>query len=170
MSTRRKRPVVDRSWQPMRPATPIRSTTAVEAAKTRPDVAKAMEELAKQEVWANDRYVAVVSRDYDDGEVSMISFHRRDRGALVDWRHKQMIKNDIAGPGRWAMELFPPEEHKTDQANQSWLQVMPPGFDPPFGLRGRHVEAPGEGEDVGQRQRAFEPGTRGDEDGALPAA
>lgn len=168
MSTRRKQPAVNRSWLPMMPATSRPSPKALAAAEHDEDVAASL--LAMREVWANDRYIATVARDYDDGSVSMISFHRIDRGAAVDWRHKQMIKNDIAGTDVWAFEAFPPEEHKTDQANQYWLWVMPAGFDPPFGLRGRYVEGPGEGQDVGQRQRAFEPGTRGDEDGALPAA
>jgi hypothetical protein len=40
---------------------------------------------------------------------------------LIDWRHKQYIKNQLAGPEEEAVEIFPAESRLIDGANQFHL-------------------------------------------------
>lgn len=43
---------------------------------------------------------------------------------LRDWRDYQKIKNELVGPEFQAIELFPPEEHVVDSADQFHLWVL----------------------------------------------
>jgi hypothetical protein len=113
-------------------------------------------------VWGNDRY-SVFVRDIGEGAMH-ISLHRRDRQPVRDWRHLQQIKNEVAGPERTAVEIFPPESVLVDSANEYHLFVVPPGTEVPFLLGGeRFVLAPEDLEEhlggkTQARQRAWEPG------------
>ena len=49
-----------------------------------------------------------------------------------DWSLFQRIKNDLFGPSRVALEVYPSEKHKQDVANMYWLWVLPEGFDCPI--------------------------------------
>jgi hypothetical protein len=104
------------------------------------------------EVWANNKYV-VIARRYPDGAVMHLSIRRADRRAARDWRDFQRIKNDIAGPGTEAVELFPAEDRLVDTANQYHLWCMPPGVRLPFGFAERSVLDADEIPDTGARQR-----------------
>lgn len=55
-----------------------------------------------------------------------------DARADHDWSLFQRIKNDLFGPHRTALEVYPSEEHKQDVANVYWLFVLPEGFDCPI--------------------------------------
>lgn len=76
-----------------------------------------------------------------------LSINAHDRGPMRNWRHLQQIKNEIMGEDRWAMEVFPPEDHLTDTSNQYHLWVMPEDQDIPFGFRERLVSTE---DDVGR--------------------
>ena len=54
-----------------------------------------------------------------------LSFKRNDRAAVRDWRHFQAIKNEVAGPEREAVEIYPPESQLVDAANEYHLWVAP---------------------------------------------
>ena len=64
---------------------------------------------------------------------------RRDRSATHDWRHLQRIKNELCGPEREAIELYPAESRLVDTNNQYHLFVLPEGFTMPLGYAERDV-------------------------------
>lgn len=86
---------------------------------------------SKVTAWVNRLYDAIrVERP--NGTIH-ISFKRRDRAAVRDWRHMQQIKNELAGPEREGLELFPRESRLLDGANQYHIWVLPEGMDVPIG-------------------------------------
>ena len=68
-----------------------------------------------------------VSVDEDIGGALHLSIVRRDRRPIRDWRHLQRIKNEIAGPDREAVEIYPAESRLVDTNNQYHLWVKRPG-------------------------------------------
>jgi hypothetical protein len=82
-------------------------------------------------VWANDLYDVVVNQD---GEITHLSIKRHDRAPVRNWRHLQQIKNEVCGPDREAVELFPAEERLADNANQYHLWVLPSATRFPLGF------------------------------------
>jgi len=78
------------------------------------------------EVWKNDIYLVLVDRNNEEynGWVHL-SFRRNDREPVTDWRHKQLIKNQLVGEECEAAELFPAESRLVDTANQFHLWCWP---------------------------------------------
>jgi hypothetical protein len=75
-----------------------------------------------------------------EDESMHLSFKRNDRVAVRDWRHFQAIKNEVAGPEREAIEIFPAESELVDGANEYHLWVLPKGVWSPLGLaQGREL-------------------------------
>lgn len=113
------------------------------------------------EVWSNEMYEATAMTTVE-GWV-YLTLKRHDRRAVRDWRHLQSIKNEIAGPERIAIEIFPPEEFLIDEANQYHLWVLPEGEDLAQMFRYRAVgdaeftQGRTRGEHKG-RQRPWQPG------------
>jgi len=102
-------------------------------------------ERAESQIWLNDLYTVITTRR---GEVLHISIRRNDRKHLIDWRHKQAIKNQLAGPECEAVELFPAESRLVDTANQFHLwAVLTPGFRFPLGFDGPRTVVDGAGYD-----------------------
>jgi hypothetical protein len=60
---------------------------------------------------------------------------RRHDGGEPSWRDKQRIKNELLGPERAAVEVFPPTSELMDEANIYHLWAIPEGTHLPFGLR-----------------------------------
>ena len=56
-----------------------------------------------------------------------LSIKRHDKAAVHDWRHLQRIKNELVGPEREAIELYPRESRLMDSANSYHLYVLPEG-------------------------------------------
>jgi hypothetical protein len=109
-----------------------------------------------------------VALTFEDGSMHL-SFKRRDRSAIRDWRHFQAIKNEVAGPEREAVEIFPAESNLLDGANEYHLWVLPPGKASPLGLDGAaalggqydgmdHAGYRAGTSPPGARQRPWEPG------------
>ena len=71
-----------------------------------------------------------------------LSVVRRDRSAIHDWRHLQRIKNELCGPEREGVELYPAESRLVDTNNQYHLWVAPKGMSLPIGYAGRDVSEP----------------------------
>lgn len=104
---------------------------------------------------------------FEDGSMHL-SFKRNDRAPVRDWRHFQAIKNEVAGPEREAVEIFPPESNLLDGANEYHLWILPPGMESPLGfagpaaLGGAHDGMDNasyrQGGPPGGRQRAWEDG------------
>lgn len=114
----------------------------------------------------NNRLYDGVVLEFEDGSMHL-SFKRRDRSPIRDWRHFQAIKNEVAGLDREAIEIFPSEHNLIDAANEYHLWVLPPDRVSPLGLEGRGISgevdnmdhaAYRQGGRAGARQRAWEPG------------
>lgn len=101
-----------------------------------------------------NRWYQVTVKDYDGGfgKCMWLSIVRRDRKAIHDWRHLQKIKNDIAGPEREAIEVYPAESRLVDTNNQYHLFVLPQGMQVPVGYLDRDV---GDEKVGSHRQRPF---------------
>lgn len=114
MSKRRRQPTPKRRrWDPL-----------VRVPVTGQDVYAAHGMSAPDAVYGNDTY-SVFVREMGHGSLHL-SFHRRDRSAIIDWRHMQAIKNEVAGPESFAVEIFPPESNLVDSSNERHLWVAPP--------------------------------------------
>ena len=92
-----------------------------------PDLIYAMRKIGQPETrvtsWQNDIY-QVVAREHEGGVVHL-SIKRHDRGKARDWRHLQQIKNEVCGPEREGMEIYPAESRLVDGANEYHLWVLP---------------------------------------------
>ena len=109
----------------------------------------------KQHMWQNDLYV-VISKVEDNG-FTWLSIRRQDRKPIRDWRHFQRIKNELCGPEREAVELFPAESRLVDAANQYHLWVWPEGEHVPLGWEvERMVTGSAEAAAIGAVQREVE--------------
>lgn len=115
--------------------------------------------------FSNDHYQCVL-REWPDG-YTHLSIKRHDRMAARDWRHMMQIKNEVVGPEREAVELFPAESRLVDTANEYHLWVLPEGERFPFGYSSRSVFTQeqakhfNEGREAGHhkgRQRLLQPG------------
>lgn len=159
MSKRKRKPTAKRQWETMYQTreTPTKATLQLreqyiaDGLVTREQL-DAM--LRVDETWANDRYrVAVkyltedqlpgfdgVPHGTRDGWVHL-SIHSRNRRPVADWRHFQQIKNDIMGPDREAVELYPDEKRLVDTANEYHLWVLPSGSWLPVGFTERMVSS-----------------------------
>ena len=137
MKKTRRRPTPKAEWEPLH-----RTTLEDDAT---PYLAK-LAELgvpAPNEVWGSRLYsvlVRYVPREQEGIKASRsgllhLSVHRRDRRAIRDWRHMQAIKNDVAGPNRVAVEIYPEERNLVDTSNEYHLWVMPAGMTLGFGFQ-----------------------------------
>ena len=108
----------------------------------------------KQAMMQNSHYVVIV-KDIGDGFI-WLSIRRLDRGPIRDWRHFQRIKNELVGPEREAVELFPAESRLVDAANQYHLWVLPEGQQLPVGFNRRLVSDTDEAATIGAVQRPLE--------------
>ena len=90
--------------------------------------------------FVNDLYqVQVMSTGHED-KCLHLNIRRRDGGIFKDWRHFQEIKNQLAGPEREAVELYPAESRKVDTSNKWHLWVLPEGEQTGFGWQIRDVD------------------------------
>lgn len=64
----------------------------------------------------------------------LLGIRRHDEKALSNWSHFQKIKNEFAGENEWAIEVYPAENKKVDQANMYWLWCYPKGQRPDVDL------------------------------------
>ena len=106
----------------------------------------------------DQRVCAACLDDPNTGAVSQAIVHLSiknvvDRGPTHDWRDLQRIKNELIGPDREGIELYPAESRLVDTSNQFHIFVLPEGMQMPFGYGSRLVV---ETEDFGVRQRPFE--------------
>jgi len=100
---------------------------------------KRIRDMESCESWGNDIYSASVCRrigigyfdsfkevynGVTDNEIIWISYHRRDRQPVHDWRDIQNIKNDIAGKDWEAVEVFPSESRLVDTSNEYHLFAL----------------------------------------------
>lgn len=91
-----------------------------------------------QEAWVNDLYQVFVRR-LTMGELELVhlSIKRHDREPVTDWRHKQQIKNQLAGEEWEGAEIYPAMSRLVDSSNQYHIWCVPMRF--PFGFDGRFL-------------------------------
>lgn len=78
--------------------------------------------------------------------ITHLSIKRVDKTATHDWRDLQRIKNELCGPEREAVEVYPAESRLVDTSDQYHLWVYPEGYTVPMGFMERMVsEHPMEG-------------------------
>ncbi len=59
---------------------------------------------------------------------------RHDEKPIRSWTDMQRVKNELMGPDRIAVEVYPKESQRVDVANIYHLWVLPDGMKLPFGL------------------------------------
>lgn len=106
-------------------------------------------EMYNCEVWKNDLYEVRVFRGSQadwlvheklwKGSMDYLSIKRIDKKAIHDWRHLQLIKNELISEEREAIELYPKESRLMDTANQYHLFVFPKDYSIPLGWNTRSV-------------------------------
>jgi hypothetical protein len=108
---------------------------------------------AKCEIWVNELY-QVQKRVHDSGLVHL-NIRRRDGAPVIrDWRHFQLIKNQLIGEECEAVELYPAESRKVDTSNKYHIYgIADPEFRFPFGWEQRDVEYTEYRDVPGMRQR-----------------
>lgn len=108
------------------------------------------------EHWGNDLYSFIVRRL--PGGIIALSYHRRDRKAVRDWRHEQAMKDAFIGPEGWAVMTYPPSSQLVDTSNEYHLTLFPAAQPCPFSFSDtRLVMTPAQAAEHGATQRAFEP-------------
>ena len=111
------------------------------------------ESLGFDVIVQNSRYMVYIR--YLQGDhtgMTHLSLKRLDRGVVHDWRDLQRIKNEVCGPEREAVEIYPAESRLVDLANQYHLWVMPEGEKMPIGFdMGRVVGNVPKGDPAKQR-------------------
>lgn len=93
-------------------------------------------------LYVNSRYTVILCLDGPGSTIDdavHLSIRRNDRKPARDWRDFQRIKNELCGPEREGIELYPAESRLVDTANQYHLWVMPTGSIIPLGFRERAV-------------------------------
>ena len=102
---------------------------------TQEDAVAAIKFTLKDEVWLNDIYQVNVRRT---PEIVHLSIKRRDKAPITDWRHKQLIKNQLVGESCEGIELYPAKDRLVDSANQYHLWVYAdPTLRIPIGFKQR---------------------------------
>jgi hypothetical protein len=111
-------------------------------------------------MWMNDEYVVVEARAgrYAPDGWTHLSIRRSDRAPVRDWRDVQTIKNQLCGPEREGLELYPRESRLVDGANQFHLWVAPEGVTIGVGYPTRDVTDADQAESFGAVQRPLEVG------------
>src|SRR6187402_1630399 len=83
-------------------------------------------------VWAlyesADLIVAVHPFTCEWGACTHVYLRRKAGAGEVSWAEKQRVKDELAGKGRTAIEVFPRTEVLVDQADTYHLWVLPEGF------------------------------------------
>lgn len=100
-------------------------------------------EVIPVRAWANNTYLVLEFElsptTEGEGPLTHLLVRRHDFKASHDWRHLQWIKNDVCGPEREGMEMFPAESRLVDTMNQYHLWVLPAGESWPLGYTTRSV-------------------------------
>lgn len=91
-----------------------------------------------ERVWLNSRY-QVRQNEFPNG-ITYLSIKRVKKEHIHDWREILRIKNELCGPDREAVELYPGMFRVVDTSNQYHLFVMPLGTGINLGFLEPHVD------------------------------
>ena len=102
--------------------------------------------LEYDEYWRNDEYIVKVyypnnpSHQFPNNKFTWLCFRNvRNSHTAHDWRDMQMMKNEICGEERTAVEVFPPMSKLVDTCNQFHLWVYPEDYELDFGYKHQHI-------------------------------
>lgn len=85
--------------------------------------------------WKNNHFSVVVFQHVTAwGLVEQLQVQRHDGAPIRSWSDMQRIKDELAGPERVAVEVYPAADEVHDAANAYHLWVLPSGFRLPFSL------------------------------------
>lgn len=86
--------------------------------------------------WVNNRYVVLANRflSTEWGFCDHLWIRRADDRNLFPWQDLQRIKDELLGPERVALEVFPRRSELVDQANMRHLWVLPVGSSLSFAI------------------------------------
>ena len=155
---------IPRHWRPLRRQTsfhPFRPEIVAETMRQLgldEAAARAMLEAehAKCEYWVNDLYQVQRAPCGPDDAMLHLCIRRLDGSMFKDWRHFQQIKNELAGPEREALEIYPRESRKVDTSNKWHLWVLPEGVSmDAIGWHKRDVQYAEHKDVPGMRQRSL---------------
>jgi len=117
-------------------------------------------EMVNDEIWINDQYQVAIHRNtpnhshnLNEIKIDHVSIKRLDKEPIHDWRDLQEIKNQLCGPEREGLEIYPAESRLVDTANQYHLWVLPEGLTVPVGWHVRMVSGEDEADKIGAKQR-----------------
>lgn len=162
---------VDETWEPLQPAEWLGRPPQADA-RLRDRVGdQAVDNLDAEhsEIWKNNLYTVIITRN-DAGTPFELSIRRNDRQPVHDWRHFQMIKNQLVGFETEAIELYPAQSRIMDTANQYYLHCLPPGQRLPVGWEGPTLLADADEQRIaGAAQRPLPPGWESTMDAVIRA-
>lgn len=102
-------------------------------------IERSMQQATPVQVWENELYFV---RVFQHAPFIHLEITAKDEQRSKDWRHFQLIKNQIVGPECEAVELFPAAERSVEASRQHHLWVVAdPHFRFPFGFHNRFVLA-----------------------------
>lgn len=78
--------------------------------------------------------VQISEEETEWGTVLHLWVRRNDQGTGVTWADLQRVKDEIVGPERTGVQVFPAQADLVDAANIYHVWVLPEGFRLPFGL------------------------------------
>lgn len=114
---------------------------AMKLGATREEAKGEYDAMRRAKVYESDKYIVHVTPPAEKDGATHISIRRLDRRSGTDWREFQDIKNQLCGPEREAVEIYPAESRLIDGANQYHLWVLPKGAQVPLGFNnGRRVD------------------------------
>ena len=91
-------------------------------------------------VYENGEYIVEKRPCHPDNNMDFrLAIKRFDKQPIHRWSDFQRIKNEIAGPERIALEVYPAESELTDTANIYHLWVLYEGDKLPFTLSAPHT-------------------------------
>lgn len=113
---------------------------------TRAQAKHLMNSDAKAKIWVNNEYTvmhyegrdadfAVVNRSLK-GQCDYISIRNNTRTPCRNWEDFQRIKNQLVGPERWGIEIYPTDEMLVNDCHQYHIFVLPEGITQPFDIKG----------------------------------
>lgn len=141
-------------WTPFEQCTVIRNpdgtTTPINELDELTGRPRAIYRNSRYQVWFDEVRTQL-------GLVTHLSIKRNDRRVLHDWRDLQRIKNELCGPEREALEIYPAESRLVDTANQYHLWVLEPGACVPLGFFDGRLVNDEENPAMQAKQRPYEP-------------
>ena len=95
---------------------------------TRDEAIRAMRDYdAECTYWRNDLYQVQMRLFFNDSfkaEMAHLNIRRVDGAAIFDWRHRQLIKNQLVGEECEGFEVYPAESRLSDTSNKYHLWVF----------------------------------------------